>query len=138
MKNYEKPLIVENEDLSEGIYAASGTVTSVGDVTAVVTFFDHYGNYYFKVSGFENAAKYNIVLTVANTALVNGLNSASWGGFGGTVNGNTVTFTGVCFANQTDWHVRLWFNSQGDWEYGWCLSDKDIPKVTISITKITS
>lgn len=30
MKSYEKPLVLENEELSEGIYAASGDVTTSG------------------------------------------------------------------------------------------------------------
>lgn len=31
MKNYEKPVILANEELAEGVYAASGTVDGGGD-----------------------------------------------------------------------------------------------------------
>ena len=137
MKNYEKPVILANEDLAEGVYAASGAVADVsGSATGSLISADHYGNYYMKMEGFENGAVYNITLTVAETDTVNGLNSASWGDFGGTVSGNTVTFEGVCFGNQTDWHVRLWFDSQGNWEWGWQLKDEDIPGLSVSVTKV--
>ena len=90
-----------------------------------------------KMSGFENNATYRIVLTVSETDAVNGLQSASWGDFGGVVSGNTVTFENVCFGNQTDWHVRLWFESQGDWELGWKLQDADIPGLSVNVTKVS-
>ncbi|MCH5341174.1 MAG: hypothetical protein J1E01_06890 [Acetatifactor sp.] len=134
---YEKPIVIPAEDVAEGVYMASGAsvVTVVGDATGALKSFDHYGNYYMTMGGFENGATYKIVVTVAETATINGLNNASWSGFGGTVSGNTVTFENVCFANQTDWHIRLWFDSQGGWENGWTLQDADIPRLTISITK---
>ncbi len=31
MKNYEKPVVVVNEGLAEGVYAASGSVRAIGD-----------------------------------------------------------------------------------------------------------
>lgn len=139
MELYEKPTILENEDLAEGVYAASGAVDSdaSSSVTAYMTSSDHYGNYYMRIEGFENSATYRIVLTVSETEKVNGLNSASWGDFGGIVAGNTVTFEGVCFGNQTDWHVRLWFDSMGNWDWGWSLQDADIPKMSISVIKVS-
>lgn len=137
MKSYEKPVVLANEELAEGIYAASGaTVASDSAVTGSLISADHYGNYYMRMAGFENGATYKIVLTVSETATVNGLQSASWGDFGGVVSGNTVTFENVCFANQTDWHVRLWFESQGNWEWGWKLQDEDIPGLSVSVTKV--
>lgn len=138
MGNYEKPVVLANEELAEGVYMASGS-TSVGSdssVTGTLTEFDHYGNYYFTINGFENSATYRIVLTVTETTAVNGLNSASWGEFGGVVSGNTVTFENVCFNNQTNWHVRLWFDSQGNWEGGWQLQDADIPGLKVSVMKV--
>ncbi|MDE6640912.1 MAG: hypothetical protein K2K63_10330 [Acetatifactor sp.] len=138
MTNYEKPVVLANEDIAEGVYAASGATIAVsgGSVTGTLISCDHYGNYYMKMAGFENGATYRIVLTVSETAAVSGLKDASWGGFGGVVNGNTVTFENVCFGNQTDWHVRLWFDSQGDWENGWQLQDADIPGLSVSVTKV--
>lgn len=135
---YEKPILIPAEDVAEGIYMASGAVVgnSGGDAIGTLTSFDHYGNYYMTMSGFENGAIYRIVLTVAETATVYGLQNASWGDFGGIVSGNTVTFENVCFGNQTDWHIRLWFESQGNWEWGWQLQDADIPGLTISVTKV--
>ncbi len=35
MKNYEKPVLMKEEDLAEGVYAASGDVTSGGDCWTV-------------------------------------------------------------------------------------------------------
>ena len=135
---YEKPIVVPTDEIAEGIYAASGggVVASGGDATGTLINADHYGNYYMKMSGFENGATYRIVLTVAETNAVHGLKSASWGDFGGVVSGNTVTFENVCFGNQTDWHVRLWFESQGNWEMGWQLQDADIPGLSVSVTKV--
>lgn len=136
---YEKPVVMANEDLAEGVYAASGTAPVVSDsaVTGSLINADHYGNYYMRMEGFENSATYRIVLTVSETAAVSGLQSASWGDFGGVVSGNTVTFENVCFSNQTDWHVRLWFESQGNWENGWRLQDDDIPGLSVSVTKVS-
>lgn len=138
MKNYEKPIVLANSELSEGVYAGSGgTVASSGDVVAELTSFDHYGNFYFKISGFDNTSTYRIVVKATETNTVNGLSNASWGDFGGVLSGNTVTFENVCFGNQTDWHIRLWFDSQGNWENGWRLSDNDIPSISVSVTKIS-
>ena len=134
MDIYEKPFVLANEDLAEGVYAASGG--AAGDATGTLTYADHYGNYYMTMSGFENNATYRIVLTVSETDVVCGLSSASWGDFGGIVSGNTVTFENVCFGNQTDWHIRLWFESQGNWEMGWMLQDADIPGLTVYVTKV--
>lgn len=139
MTNYEKPAVLKSEDVAEGVFLASGggAVLSSGDATGSLISADHYGNYYMKMSGFENGATYRIVLTVTETDVVNGLKSASWGDFGGVVSGNTVTFENVCFGNQTDWHVRLWFESQGNWEWGWQLKDADIPGLSVSATKVS-
>ena len=139
MNTYQKPCVTELTEYSEGVYMASGAgiVASSGDATGELISADHYGNFYMKMSGFENSATYRIVLTVSETDAVNGLKSASWGDFGGVVSGNTVTFENVCFGNQTDWHVRLWFESQGNWEYGWQLQDADIPGLSVSVTKVS-
>ncbi len=134
MTNYEKPAVLMDADVAEGVFLASGAVVG-GAVSGSLISKDHYGNYYMRMSGFENGANYRIVLTVSETAAVNGLNDASWGGFGGAVSGNTVTFEGVCFGNQTDWHVRLWFDSQGQWEMGWRLQDGDIPDLSVCVEK---
>ncbi len=140
MVNYEKPVVLSGNAVAEGVYTASGADMMMsdagGDVVVQVTGFDHYGNYYFTINGFENAAKYRIQLTVNETDTVSGLNNASWGGFGGTVSGKTVTFENVCFGNQTNWHVRLWFDNQGNWENGWRLQDNDIPSLSVLVTKI--
>lgn len=138
-KTYEKPVLLAQEELAEGVYMGSGTGATVSgsNVTGRLTSYDHWGNYYMRMEGFENASTYRIVLTVTETDTVHGLNSASWGSFGGVVSGNTVTFENVCFNNQKDWHVRLWFDSQGDWELGWKLQDSDIPALKISVTKIS-
>lgn len=32
MKNYEKPMVLSNEELAEGVYAASGTATTDGGI----------------------------------------------------------------------------------------------------------
>lgn len=138
MQNYEKPVVLENEELAEGVYAASGAdaVVSGSTVTGRLTSADHYGNYYMEMEGFENASVYRIVLTVSETNTVYGLKSASWGSFGGVISGNTVTFEGVCFNNQKNWHIRLWFESQGNWENGWQLKDEDIPDLNVFVTKV--
>ncbi len=138
MSNYEKPIVLADSELSEGVFTASGGyVTSSGDATAQLTSYDHYGNYYFSTTGFENGSTYSVVLTVDETDTISGLNYATWGDFGGVVNGNTVTFSNVCFDNQTNWQVRLWFDSQGNWENGWSLSDSDIPNLSVTITKVS-
>ncbi len=139
MLNYEKPVVLDGNVVAEGVFMASGAFPVVSDssVTAQITNFDHYGNYYMRIDGFENAATYRIVLTVSETATVSGLNNASWGDFGGVVSGNTVSFENICFGNQTDWHVRLWFDSQDNWENGYKLKDDDIPALSISVTKVS-
>lgn len=134
MEIYEKPIVLVTEDFAEGVYAASGAVT--GNVSGTLIAADHYGNFYMKMSGFENSAIYRIVVTVTETDAVYGLSNASWGDYVGIVSGNTATFESVCLANQTDWHIRLWFDSQGNWESGWLLQDADIPNITVSVTKV--
>lgn len=137
MNKYERPDAVLLDHTSEGVFAASGVNgSSVGDVTVTVTNADHYGNYYLSYSGFENGATYNTLITVNETSTVYGLRASSWDGHGGVVSGNTVSYTGVQFANQTTGHIRLWFDSQNDWENGWKLNDSDIPTINMVITKV--
>ena len=140
MEQYKTPVVLMNEELAEGVYAASGAVgggAAGGDATAVMTSCDHYGNYYFTVSGLEDGATYKIVLTVTETSAVHGLTQASWGDYGGVVSGNTATIERITlYANQTSWHARLWFESQGGWEMGWQLQDSDIPSISVVITKL--
>ena len=135
--SYEKPIILADDTTSEGVFLASGQGVSTGDVTGRVTSADHYGNYYLTFDSFENGMTYTITLTVHETATVYGLNSASWDGLSGvSVSGNTVSYTGVLYANQTDWHVRLYFDSQPGWELGWKLTDGDIPELDINVKKL--
>lgn len=63
MKNYEKPIVLSNEDIAEGIYAASGAVDSSGagasgsaaSVSKVTL--SSSGNEYYKVNTYEVTVK---------------------------------------------------------------------------------
>lgn len=65
MKNYEKPVVLPNEDLAEGVYAASGAVDSSGagvaGSSASVTNvrLTSSGNAYYKVNTYEVTIKNN-------------------------------------------------------------------------------
>lgn len=65
MKNYEKPIVLSNEDIAEGVYAASGAVDSSGagatggaaSVTKVEL--TSLGNAYYKVNTYDVTIKNN-------------------------------------------------------------------------------
>ncbi len=64
MTNYEKPVILTNEDLAEGVYAASGAAGGGGDcytVTAYITQTPQIGNerYTIHVDGFHNTTTHH-------------------------------------------------------------------------------
>lgn len=85
MKNYEKPIVLTNEDLAEGVYAASGAVSGGGvaggsgtvAVSSVET--DSVGNQWYKVNvykvtitnfGSESSADWSVSISVTSGSAV--------------------------------------------------------------------
>lgn len=91
MSKYLKPIVLVNEDLAEGVYAASGDCWSV-EVTSAQ---DDAGGYHnFRVHAVHSASAEHIssktVITVVFSDIVT---AATFEGFDVSVSGNTVTLT---------------------------------------------
>ena len=134
--SYERPIVLSNTEVAEGVFAASGAPSAAtpGGLTAILTNADKWGNYYFDVPGYEPGATYNVTISVAETEKVNGLSSATFVGQSCTVSGTTAT----CTIRLWDQHPysRLYFSTMGNWERGWELEDKDLPAVSVSLVKV--
>jgi len=77
MNNYEKPMILMNEEIAEGVYAASGDTGSSGP--SVVKGTEEYGQNHFTVS-VDSAyqGKHIIITLLANKELSGGWTDASF------------------------------------------------------------
>ena len=108
MELYKKPVVLLNEELSEGVYAASGDVggsaAGSGGVKASVKLTSQ-GNEYYKVNGYEvtisndgnePATDWSVTLHVTGTAT--GLTSYD-SNFSISLDGDTITITPVQWAD---------------------------------------
>lgn len=75
MKNYEKPLILTNEELAEGVYAASGSSVAAGAAFVSGVELTSAGNEYYKVnvykvtvsnSGSQDLTEWSVALSVTS------------------------------------------------------------------------
>ncbi len=101
MKNYEKPVIVKNDEMTEGIYLASGDTTSdcwTVDVTKDQS--DAGGYSTFRVNAVHNNAAQHISSKTDVDILFNDtVTKAEFEGFTASVNGSSVKLTRESHAN---------------------------------------
>lgn len=64
--SYQKPMVLLNDDLAEGVYAASGAVAASGDPTVTVTVKGNSGNEWYKCTDFHVvlSGKYGVQVTI--------------------------------------------------------------------------
>lgn len=64
--SYQKPMVLLNDDLAEGVYAASGATASSGGVAVTVTFTGNNDNEWYKCSNFHVslAGDYGVQVTI--------------------------------------------------------------------------
>lgn len=97
MSEYLKPVVLENEELSEGVYAASGDCWTV-DVTLAQPDAGGYAN--FRVNAVHSTTAQHIstdttIVIVFNQPVTN----ATFEGFDVSISGNTVTLTRTSHGN---------------------------------------
>lgn len=134
---YERPIVLENGELAEGVFTASGSAasTSAGSGLVTLTSADRWGNYTFKNNGIENGATYTVTITALENDKVYGLSSCTFAGKLLSVAGNTATGTLQLWVEDTI-YAKLTFSSMGNWERGWELDESDVPPVSVSLTKV--
>lgn len=104
MKNYEKPVVLANDEIAEGVYAASGmTGETSGDCWTVEVTKDQSdaGGYCtFRVAARHSDSVTHISTKTVVTIVFNDtVTGAEFEGFEASVNGNTVTLTRESHAN---------------------------------------
>lgn len=102
MTDYEKPAVLANEDVAEGVYAASGTEVTNDCWTVDVTQdqSDAGGYSTYRVAARHTPAVVHISTKTVVTVVFNGpVTRAEYEGFDVAVSGNTVTLTRESHAN---------------------------------------
>ena len=103
MKNYVKPIVLLNDELAEGVYAASGAGETTSDCWTVDVYRDQSdaGGYStFRVSATHSTDVVHIsTKTVVTVVFSDTVTSAQYEGFNVSVSGNTVTLTRESHAN---------------------------------------
>ena len=103
MNNYEKPVVLENEDAFEGVYAASGVSTLESDCWIVeVNPVQEWNGWakVFKVNAQHSREYLHISTeTVVTITFNNTLSSSSSAEFASSVSGDTMTITRTLHAN---------------------------------------
>ena len=101
MKNYEKPIVLTNEELAEGVYAASGETSNDCWTVAVTPDQSDAGGYAtFRVAATHSTSVTHIsTKTVVTIVFSDTVTSAEYEGFTASVSGNTVTLTRESPAN---------------------------------------
>lgn len=104
---YEKPVILENDMLAEGVYTASGDVADNTDQSGSSS--SQSGNYTLKqTNAWDGNKQYDITLTnnsdkfvdsVSVTVAVKGNVTSIGGNVSGTINGSTATITSNNYGN---------------------------------------
>ena len=103
MKKYEKPMILVNEELAEGVYAASGALGGADTASASVSDvkLTQEGNQYNKVntytvtitnSGNEELTNWSVSITVASGTATNATVYNGWLA-AASLSGNKITIT---------------------------------------------
>ena len=88
--SYQKPLVLSNEDLAEGIYAASGTPAASATYTLTQTnAWDGNKQYNITFTNNSNQQLDSITVTVNVSGNVTGIS----GNVSGVINGNTADIT---------------------------------------------
>lgn len=102
MKNYERPVVLVNEEVAEGVYAASGGEVSSDCWTVSVTMdqSDAGGYSTYRVAASHSNDVEHISTKTVVTVVFNGtVTSAEYEGFDVSVSGNVVTLTRESHAN---------------------------------------
>lgn len=107
MKNYEKPVVLVNEELAEGVYAASGAVATTTEtssecwtVTVTRDQEDAGGYSTYRVSALHSNEVVHISSKTVVTVVFDGtVTAAKFEGFEASISGNTVTLTRESHAN---------------------------------------
>ena len=102
MKAYERPIVLVNEELAEGVYAASGAEVSTDCWTVDVTRDqEDAGGYstYRVAATHSNSVTHISTKTVVTVVFDGAVTSAEYEGFDVSVSGNTVTLTRESHAN---------------------------------------
>lgn len=101
MKNYEKPMILVNEEFAEGVYAASGALGGADTASVSDVKLTQKGNQYNKVntytvtitnSGNEELTNWSVSITVASGTATNATVYNGWLAAASLL-GNTITIT---------------------------------------------
>lgn len=101
MVKYEKPMVVLNEELAEGIYTASGAVSGDCWTVSVTPSQSDAGGYStFRVAAVHSTSVQHIsTKTVVTILFSDTVTSAEYEGFTASVSGSTVTLTRESHAN---------------------------------------
>lgn len=101
MKAYVKPVILVNDELTEGVYAASGAASSDCWTVTVTKDQDDAGGYCtFRVAAqHSNSAQHISSKTVVTVVFDKVITNAEFEGFEASVSGNTATLTRESHAN---------------------------------------
>lgn len=103
MKKYERPIVLVNEELAEGVYAASGGAEVTSDCWTVNVTKDQEdaGGYstYRVAATHSNSVTHISTKTVVTVVFDGTVTSAEYEGFDVSVSGNTVTLTRESHAN---------------------------------------
>ncbi len=107
MKSYVKPIVLANEELAEGVYAASGATTADGEtssdcwtVSVTKDQSDAGGYCTFRVAATHSQNVTHIsTKTVVTVVFSDTVTSAEFEGFTASVSGSTVTLTRESHAN---------------------------------------
>ncbi len=104
MKAYERPIVLVNEELAEGVYAASGAATEVSTDCWTVNVNrdqeDAGGYSTYRVAATHSSSVTHISTKTVVTVVFDGtVTSAEYEGFDVSVSGNTVTLTRESHAN---------------------------------------
>lgn len=101
MKNYERPVVLANEDLAEGVYAASGAVSGSGSVGVSSVELTGAGSEWYPVntyavtvlnSGSEAAAEWSVSVSIVSGKVKEVGTYSSW--FANVaLNGNQIVIT---------------------------------------------
>ena len=101
MKNYEKPMILVNEELAEGVYAASGVLSGAGIASVSDVALTQEGNQWNKVNtytvtitntGSENLTDWSVSISVTSGTATSATVYNGWLA-AASLSGNKITIT---------------------------------------------
>lgn len=126
MKNYVKPVVLENEEIFEGVYAASGLLSSECWQPSVVMDQADAGGYStYRVSASHSGTVEHISSQTTITIIFAGnVTGAEFEGFDASISGSTVILTRQSHANayksgdQFNTLLKIWPAGLGVLDYG--------------------